>query len=157
MTIAEGLCSIRYHFAQKKKTCIVHHSSNIYKYIYIYISHTPVLYSVQSRQNGTLVRHVGSGQETWHGLVATLGGSSIASQSRINRRFFDQMKTKSAKQTKKTLQMLCLIWEFDVLTFYVLLPIGSARMHHDLNDIIIFHHDILWSFSTMTNLFLEVV
>ena len=73
---------LQYHLAQKK-TCIVHHSS-IYTYIYIYIEVTR-LYSVQSRQNGMLVRHVGSGQETWHGLVATLGGSSIASQSRINR------------------------------------------------------------------------
>ena len=55
------------------------------------------LRSVQSRQNSTLVRHV-SGQEAWHGLVTTLGGSSIASQSRINRGFLDQIwKTMSAK------------------------------------------------------------
>ena len=141
-----------------RKKCIVHHSS---KYTNIYSSHMPVQRSIQTEWHAGATCRKWARDMAWASdyIGVFLNRLTITDQSRTNRGFFDQLETKSAKTN--TLQMLCLIWEFDVLTFlcfvcYWQFEIG-ARMHHYLNDIIMFHHDILLSFSTMTYLFLEVV
>ena len=92
MTIAEGFCSIQCHFAQKKVAqfiivLYIQTITNIYDiYIYIYRSHAPVQRSIQTEWHaGAICRKWARDAKTWHGLVATFGGSSIASQSPHNR------------------------------------------------------------------------
>ena len=93
MAIAEGFCSFQCHLYRKWN-----------RYFYI---HRDIYKSQQPWRNW---------QETWygHGPVTTFGGSSIASQSRINRGSIadlsiTNMETRSTKRL--TLQMLCLSWE----------------------------------------------
>ena len=90
MAIAEGFCSFQCHLYRKWN-----------RYFYIHRD----IYKSQPWRNW---------EETCgHGPVTTFGGSSIASQSRINRgSIADLSITKETRSTKRlTLQMLCLSWE----------------------------------------------
>ena len=97
MTIAEGFCAIQCHVVQKMQYTFLNTQTD---------TQVTSLRSVQSRQNGTLVRHV-SGQEAWHGLVTTLGGSSIASQSRI---FASNMENHVGQKSNSTQLPALAIW-----------------------------------------------